>query len=121
MVVTDDTLLQVPVMLGVGMFAYNSQAAEPLTLAEEASLLGGFLSFKAAHIMYVYDQLRPRFGAKKTRIRRTFDDPPDEFDMYARKQQQAKGVEEADRILAEEEARKAKKQWFARHREERVR
>lgn len=105
--------MQVPVALGVGVYTYNATAGTPLTLVEEASLAGGFLSFKAAHIMYLYDQLRPRLGAEppKKAKRPTFDDTDDDFDMYARTKDKSAGVAEAERVLAEEEARKAQRGW----------
>ena len=97
-----------PVALGVGVFLFNSQMDEPLTLTEEASVFGGFLSFKVAHVMYVYQQLRPRFGEKKARKRPTFDHLPDvDVDMYGRAKVQPKAVEDADRHIAEQEAREA--------------
>jgi hypothetical protein len=101
------TVPQVPVALAAGMYVYNTHAAEPLTLTEEASLFGGFLSFKAAHVLYIYQQLRPRFN-KKPRKRPTFDSVPDiEYDLYGREKVQAKGVQEAEKVLAQEEERKA--------------
>lgn len=102
---------QVPVALGLGIYAFNSQMSDSLTLTEEACIFGGFLSFKAAHVMYLYSQLRPSFGAKKERKRPTFAEVPDiEFDMYGRVKAPPKVIEDADRALAEQEARDAAKQ-----------
>ena len=102
---------QVPVALGLGIYAFNSQMSDSLTLTEEACVFGGFLSFKAAHVMYLYSQLRPSFGAKKERKRPTFAEVPDiEFDMYGRVKAQPKAIEDADRALAEQKARESAKQ-----------
>lgn len=55
--------------LAAAVYAYNVNAdllgARPLTLIEQGAVLGGFLSFKVALILQVYDELKPKFEAEK--------------------------------------------------------
>lgn len=100
--------MQVPVVLAAGIAAFNSQVTEPLSVLEQGSMLAGFLSFKLAHVQYVYSQLRPKFEQPGPRSR-----VPDvssvedlKMDVYGRSTKPIRAIEEADRVLAEEEARK---------------
>jgi hypothetical protein len=107
--------LQVPVVLAASMYVYNTLSAEPLAPVEEASLLGGFLTFKIAHIIYVYEQLKPKIGKRKQQKRPNFDSVPDiDLDLYGRPKVPTQGVAEAERVLAEDEERRAKWQSFWR-------
>lgn len=99
---------QVPVFLAAGMAAFNSQAAEPLTIVEQGSMLAGFLSFKLAHVQYLYSQLRPKFEqpGPKRRVPDVSSVKDVQLDVYGRSTKPIRAIEEADRVLAEEEARK---------------
>lgn len=100
---------QVPISLGVGIALFNKYSGDHLTLTEEGSLVLGFLSYKLALFSKIYDDLRPRFGAgSKTRKQPVYREIDDDWDMYGRKKTQPVGVQEADRILAEEAERKGK-------------
>jgi hypothetical protein len=104
--------VQVPVALAVGVCMYNTQSGDHLTLEEEGSLLAGFLSFKLAHILYMYQELRPRFKKEAPPPRVITVDPPDQFDLYGNPNAQPRGVQEAERVLAEAEARRSN--WWCR-------
>lgn len=100
--------LQVPIGLGAAVYLYNTQTGDHLTRTEEGSLVLGFLAFKFAHIAFMYRNLRPRFGAERKRRKAPeFTAVPDsDFDMYGERRVQARGVEEAERVLEQAEAAK---------------
>lgn len=102
--------LQVPVALAVAVYVFNTQSGDHLELAEEASLLGGFLSFKVAHILFTYEQLRPRFEKEAPPPRLATLDTLDMFDLYGNRKEKTRGVQEAERVLAEAEANKSR--WW---------
>ena len=52
--------LLVLVGLALVMFAYNRLAEEPLPLVYQGCVLGGFLSYKAALIVKLIDELTPK-------------------------------------------------------------
>jgi hypothetical protein len=103
--------VQVPVVLAAGMSAFNQQSSDPLTVGEQACALAGMLSFKLAHVQYLYKELRPRFEqpGPSRRVPDVASVEDVNLDMYARSKQQLKAIEEADRVLAEEEARKKRR------------
>lgn len=94
--------------MAAGIAAFNSQAAEPLTVVEQGAMLIGFLSFKLAHVQYLYSQLRPKF--EQPPPQRQVPDVASvqdiQMDVYGRSTKPIRAIEEADRVLAEEEARK---------------
>lgn len=104
--------VKVPVALGAAVWLYNTQSGDELTLAEQGSLVIGFFSFKIAHVLLLYRELRPRFGSDvPTRRIPRMDDVEDiSFDIYARGTKKLQAIEDADQILAQEEEKKRKRQ-----------
>lgn len=74
-------------------------------------MLLGFFSFKVAHVLLLYRELRPKFASEgPTRRIPRMDDVEDiDMDIYARGTPKLKAIEEADRVLAEQEAKKRKR------------
>eukprot|EP00892_Ulva_mutabilis_P003422 jgi/Ulvmu1/1451/UM011_0181.1 len=103
--------LLVPVALGAAVWTFNTQSGDQLTLTEQGSLLAGFFSFKIAHGLLLYRELRPKFDSEvQTRRIPKMDDIEDvSFDIYARGTQKLKAIEDADRVLEEEAEKKRKR------------
>lgn len=66
------------------------------------------MSFKLAHVQYLYSQLRPKFEqpGPKRRVPDVSSVQDVRMDVYGREIKPTRAIEEADRVLAEEEARK---------------
>ena len=98
--------MKVPVVLAASIALFNAKSGDHLTLTEEACVLGGFLSYKVALVIKLWDDTRPRFAqAPVTRPKWKVID--DDLDMYGRTKTKSIGEQEAERVLAEEEAKKA--------------
>lgn len=98
--------------LGAAVWTYNTQTGDQLTLSEQGSLVIGFFSFKIAHILLLYRELRPKFGpdGPTRRIPRMDDIEDISFDIYARGTKKLQAIEDADQVLAQEEEKKRKRQ-----------
>ena len=97
-----------PIALAASIALFNAESGDTLTLTEEACVLGGFLSYKVALMLKVWDDLKPRFGKREAR-RPKWKEIDDDFDVYGRPKAKSLGLQEAERVLAEEEAKKAAK------------
>lgn len=94
------------------MWAYNTQSGDQLTLSEQGSLVIGFFSFKIAHVLLLYQELRPKFDSDvQTRRIPRMDGVEDiSFDIYARETKKLQAIEDADEVLAQEAEKKRKRQ-----------
>lgn len=78
--------LMVPVGLGAGVWACNHSGLYTVTRTEEGCLVLGFLSYKAALLLNVWDSLKPKFDPEAFKrpprpVQYNFDEEPNIDDI----------------------------------------
>eukprot|EP01025_Chloroclados_australasicus_P038001 TRINITY_DN3889_c0_g1_i1.p2 TRINITY_DN3889_c0_g1~~TRINITY_DN3889_c0_g1_i1.p2 ORF type:complete len:242 (+),score=27.62 TRINITY_DN3889_c0_g1_i1:65-790(+) len=74
--------LLVPIALAMGIWAYNQNAEEPLSIVNEAAVLAGFLAYKGSLILRLWTELKPKVEEIKVPKPTLRDVEEDKYDYY---------------------------------------